>query len=318
VPPTQDASIAADPAPAPGKVLRCGECGASIVLGAYRSAVCPYCASPSVVERPAAPDLPNPVFALPFTVSKDRAVADVGRWQRRMRLFHRSFSKATIDEIKGVYLPAYLYSSVVESRYQARIGENYTETETYTTTENGKTVTRTRTVTRTEWRDLAGEHAAYATDLVVTASRGLPNAELEHIEPFDLRALRRYDPALVSGWLVEEPSLRLDECTKMARVEAQRQEGERLSAFMPGDKFMDLSFSMTVRDESIDPILVPVWVLAVRPDPAQPAVRVVANGQTAEVWGPEKVSAGKIILFIVAIAAFIAVLALIATHGRAP
>jgi hypothetical protein len=300
-----------------GTVLRCGECGASIVLGAYRTAVCPYCACPTVVERPAAPDLPNPVFALPFTVSKERAMADVARWQRRMRLFHRSFSKATIEEIKGVYLPAYLYSAVIESRYQARIGENYTETETYTTTDSqGKTVTRTRTVTKTEWRDLAGEHAAYATDLVVTASRGLPNAELEHIEPFDLRALRRYHPALVSGWLVEEPSLRQGECTDMARLEAQRQEGERLSAFMPGDKFDDLRFSMTVQGESIDPILVPVWVLAVRPDPKQPAVRVVANGQTAEVWGPEKLSAIKILLFIAAILAFIALAALVATGGR--
>lgn len=309
---------AAEQTAATGVVLRCGECGASIVVGAYRTAVCPYCASPSVVERPAAPDLPNPVFTLPFTVTKQRATAEVGRWQRKMRIFQRSFGKATIDEIKGVYLPAYLYSAVVESRYQARIGENYTETETYTTTVNGKTVTRTRTVTRTEWRELAGEHAAYATDLVVTASRGLPNAELEHIEPFDLRALRRYDPALVSGWLVEEPSLRVDECTQLARVEAQRQEGERLSAFMPGDKFDDLHFSMTVRDESIDPILVPVWVLAVRPDPEQPAVRVLANGQTAEVWGPEKVSVLKIILFILAIVAFIAVVALIATGGHAP
>jgi hypothetical protein len=314
--------MSADPAieaVASGRVLRCGECGASILLGAYRTAVCPYCACPSVVERPAAPDLPNPVFVLPFIVGKERAVADVGRWQRRMRLFRRSFSKATIDDIKGVYLPAYLYSAVAESRYQARIGENYTETETYTTTDSqGKTVTRTRTVTKTEWRDLSGVHAAYATDLLVTASRGLPNAELEHIEPFDLKNLRRYDPALVSGWLVEEPSMTVDECTKMARVEAQGLEGERLSAFMPGDKFDDLHFKMMVKNESIDPILVPVWVLAVRPDPKQPAVRVVVNGETAEVWGPEKLSALKIIAFILLVLVFIAVVALIATGGRAP
>jgi hypothetical protein len=110
----------------------------------------------------------------------------------------------------------------------------------------------------------------------------------------------------------------VDECTKMARVEAQGQEGERLSAFMPGDKFDDLHFKMMVKNESIDPILVPVWVLAVRPDPQQPAVRVVINGETAEVWGPEKLSALKIIAFIVVILAFIAVIALIATGGRAP
>lgn len=297
-------------------VLRCGECGASMVLGEHRTAVCPYCACPSVVERPAAPDRPNPIFVLPFTVTRARAVADVARWQGRLRLFHRSFGRATIEKIEGVYLPAYLYSAVVESRYRARIGENYTVTETYTTTDSqGKTVTRTRTVTRTEWRDLAGEHAAYATDLVVTASRGLPNAELERIEPFDLRGLRRYHPALVSGWLVEEPSMSLAECTEMARLEAQKQEGERLSAFMPGDSFSDLHFDMSVRDESIDPVLVPVWVLAVRPDPGRPALRVLANGQTAEVWGPERLSPLKIVLFILAIAAFALVIVLLATGG---
>src|SRR5690606_20824658 len=133
---------------------------------------------------------------------------------------------------------------------------------------------------------------------IVTASRGLPNAELEHIEPFDLRTLRRYGAPLVSGWLVEEPSLSLAECTGLARGEAERQEAARLADFMPGDSHRGLTFSMSLRDETIDPILVPVWVLAMRPEPSHPAVRVVANGQSAEVWGPERLSPVKIILWV--------------------
>ena len=293
--------MVAEGAPVPhggGITLQCQECGAELVLGQYRTTVCPYCACPTVVERPAAPDRPNPAFVLPFTVTREHATAAVRRWQSRLRLVRRSLDQATIEEIKGVYVPAYLYSAVCSAQYQAEIGENYTVVETYTTTVNGKTVTRTRTRTKTEWRFLSGEHAAYATDLVVTASRGLPNAELEHIEPFDLRTLRRYGAPLVSGWLVEEPSLTLAECTALAREEAQRQEAARLEAFMPGDSHRGLTFTMSLRDETIDPILVPVWVLAIRPEPSLPAVRVVANGQSAEVWGPERLSPVKIVLWV--------------------
>jgi hypothetical protein len=213
-----------------------------------------------------------------------------------------------------VYVPAGLYSAVTSSTYTAEIGENYTVTETYTTTVNGKTVTRTRTRIETEWRDLAGTHAAYATDLIVTASRGLPNDELERIEPFDLRALRRYSAALVSGWLVEEASLDLSECARLARAEAARVEEERLQRFMPGDRYRDLRFDLQLQNETIDPVLVPVWVLAVRPAPDAPAVRVVANGQSGEVWGPERVSPVKVALWIAAALVALAII-IIAVRG---
>lgn len=291
-----------------GKTIHCGECGAALVLGEYRTTVCPYCACPTVVERPAAADRPVPIFVLPFIVGQERATQTVTGWSQRARLIRRSLDQAKIEEIRGIYVPAYLYSAITSAAYQAEIGENYTTTETYTV--NGKT--RTRTVTKTEWRSLSGEHAAYATDLVVTASRGLPNAELERIEPFDLRALRRYNPALVSGWLVEEPSLTMGECTKLAREEAVRLEEARLGSFMPGDSYRDLTFNMTVREETIDPILVPVWVLAVRPHPDRPAMRVLCNGQSAEVFGPEKISWIKVLLWIVFVLAAIAAVALLA------
>jgi len=281
--------------------LQCGECGAALVLGEYRTAVCPYCASPTVVERPPAPDRPNPIFALPFTVTKERVAELVRAWSVRRRFFYRSLQRAAVDEIKGVYVPACLYSAVTSSNYQAEIGEDYTVTETYTATENGKRVTRTRTRTETEWRHLAGVHAAYATDLVVTASRGLPNSELQRIEPFDLRALRRYSPALVSGWLVEEASLTVAECTELARAEAAQAERVRLERFLPGDRRRALHADIELRDETVDPILVPVWVLAVRPHPQQPAVRVVGNGQSGAVWGPERLSPVKIALWIAAV-----------------
>lgn len=299
------------------RALTCEECGAELRLAPNRrTTACPYCKCPSVVERAGSDRRPEPKLVLPFIAGEAAARAAVHAWTKRWRWFRKSLSDAVIEGIEGVYLPAYLYSAAVYSSYSARIGENYTETETYTVTVDGKTQTRTRTVTKTEWRSLSGEHVGYVADVLVTASRGLPNAELAEIEPFDMRLLRRYDAALVSGWTTEDATLDPAEGTELARREAVTEVGARLGAFMPGDSHTDLTYQSTVDRETLDLVLVAVWVLALRPDPAEPAKRVLVNGQTLEVWGEEKLSALKIAAFVAAILAVIAAVVLLARGGR--
>jgi hypothetical protein len=292
-------------------VLACQQCGAALAAtGSRRTATCPYCASPSVIERPAAPDRPDPTFVVTFAGGDDLPRRALGDWVRAQSVFADSaLRRARVEDLQGIYLPAYLYSAVARSRYSAQIGEDYLETETYTETDaEGKTVTKTRTVTRTEYRPLDGEHLGYVTDVVVTASAGLPNPELEAVEPFDLRQIRRYDPALISGWIAEEPSRSRDECLRLARQEATAREGARLRAFMPGDSHRSLEYQTTVTWETLDPILVPVYVLAVRYRPDQPPLRVVVNGQTGAATGKAPLSGWKILVAVLlGVAAVVAI-----------
>lgn len=281
-----------------GTILACQQCGAGLVVGDQRTAACPYCASPSVIERPASRDRPNPTFVLTFAAGDDLPRRALDRWIARQSLFADSaLRRARVEDLRGVYVPGYLYSAVARSAYRARIGEDYTETETYTETDSeGRSVTKTRNVTRTEWCDLAGQHVGYVTDVVVTASRGLPDAELHAVEPFDWRQLRRYAPSLVSGWLAEEPSRTHAECLALARAVASAREGERLLTFMPGDHCRDLRHQTTVEWEELDPVLVPIWVLAVRYRADAPPLRVVVNGQTGVAFGKAPLSWWKILL----------------------
>lgn len=299
--------------------LRCQSCGAELVVAQdFRTTVCPYCAAPSVVDRPPSPDRPAPTFALGFALTHASAGERVKHWLRtRNPWSHSGLKRASLQEVRGVYVPAYLYSALASSRYSASIGESYTETETYTTTENGKTVTRTRTVVKTEWRSLRGEHAEYVPDVLVTASRGLSNAELEKLEPFDLRALARYEPALVAGWVAEEPSLSRDECLRLAREEALARVGRRLEAFMPGDSHRDLRHETRLESESLDVCLVPVWVLAARYAPDAPPLRVVVNGQSGEVYGKVPISWVKVVLTVLGVAA-LGLLAYLLSQGGRP
>lgn len=298
--------------------LRCDNCGAALVVDpGQRTTRCPYCASPAIVERPPAPDRPTPAFTLPFTVGEGRAREIVRGWLGSRGFFREpELRNATIEEMRGVYVPAYLYAAIARTSYRAEIGEEYQETETYTEKDSqGNTVTRTRTVTKTEWRDLAGEHASYVMDVVVTASRGLANAELEAVEPFDLRQMRRYTPALLSGWIAEEPTRALDACVKMARDEALAGVARALERFMPGDKHTGLVQGTTLESETASLMHVPVWVLAARHDPKKPAVRIVVNGQTGRTFGKAPLSVPRVVGAIVLGLAIVALIVFLLQRG---
>jgi hypothetical protein len=295
----------------------CNQCGASLAFEGVRTATCPYCASPNFVEKPPSAGQPDPTFVVAFTGDAEIARRRLDAWIGSRTLFaDPALKHAKVEDLRGVYLPAYLYSAVARTDYTVQIGEQYTETETYTTMENGKRVTKTRTVTRTEYRPLAGRHLGYITDVIVSASAGLPNAELQRVEPYDLKQLRRFSPALVAGWIHEEFSRAPEDGKRLSRGEAIDEVGARLRRFMPGDSYSDLAWKTIVEWESLEPVLVPVWVLALRYRGDRPPLRVVINGQTGKVAGKVPLSWWKIAIPIVLVLAAIAAV-LLASRGGA-
>lgn len=303
------------PAPhSPALEISCTTCGARVVVEEdLRTAECPYCASPHVVERPPQAGRPDPVFVLAFTLDRESATSIVNSWIKTRGPFVKSgLKEGVLERTRGVYLPSYLYGARAHASYTAKIGENYTVTVTYTTTDSkGRSVTRTRTETRTEWRDLAGRYERYVTDTLVTASKGIGNDELESVEPFDLRALRRYSSDLLAGWIAEEPSLAADECRRTAQSEMRESIGQDLAAFMPGDSSSNIRADVAFSDEVSHLVLLPLWVFALRYSEDEEPIRIVINGQNGQVGGRLPISWAKIggvVLFsLLALAAFFVV-----------
>lgn len=289
--------------------LGCNSCGARLnVPQGERTATCPYCASPNVVLRPRDAGA-DPTYVLGFVMTEQAARQRAQEWVDKAWFAPRGFAKADISAVRGVYLPAYLYTAGAHVDYSASIGENYTVTETYTTTNaQGRTVTRTRTKTKTEWRSLSGTWSSYVHDVFVTASKGLPNAELEAVEPFDLRALQRYTPKVLSGWLAEDPSMTAAQCRKLAHDEAVAQVGTRLNEHMPGNRHRELKYTTTLVHEDLELLLLPVWILALKYDAEAPLVRLVINGQTGKLTGYRPRSWLKIVGLIALVTAAVVVL----------
>lgn len=300
------------------RVHECQSCGAGLQVEAHlRTLTCPYCDSPGVVERPPTPDRPPPTFVVGFVLTGEEAAERVQSWVRSRGLFaHSGLKRASVETVRGVYLPAYLYAATSHTTYSAEIGENYTVTETYTTTDaNGKTVTRTRTKTKTEWRSLAGRHACYVQDVLVSASRGLGNDELEAIEPYDLRALVRYEPGMIAGWIAEEASRGREECRELARGEGSDQVGSQIARFLPGDSQRAIRYSTRLSEEALEPVLLPVWVFAARYAEDRPPLRIVLNGQTGQIHGEVPLSWPKIAIAVVLLLAVVVALVVALSGG---
>jgi hypothetical protein len=220
------------------------------------------------------------------------------------------------ERITGLYLPVYLYSAAARSDYHATIGEAYGEG-------RGRRRPGHRASSRrrqeTEDRELRGRHVAYLADVVVTASRGMSNPEVQAIEPFELDRLCRYSPALIAGWSAEEPSLPPEECLRLARTEGQEAIRRALHEFMPGDEVGELRHATVFDEESVDLTLVPVWVFAFRPSRRGSAFRVLVNGQTGRVSGALPFAWGKlgvvIALAVLAVGTVVAGLSLLVRSG---
>lgn len=279
----------AHPGPGQAHDVQCQDCGALLHLAPnQRTTTCFYCRSPAIVSRLGDPNRPIPRFAVPFVLKPEAAYERARRWQSSLSWFRApQLRNAHIMGLQPIYAPGFLYSAIARSAYSVQIGEQYT-----TGSGNNRS-------THTEWRRLDGEHAAFVRDVLVSASRGLLNTELQQVEPYDLRALHRYTPALISGWPAEEPSLEPHVVWQLAREEARGDIYWRLQAFMPGDSHKNLRFQTELGSEALDLVLLPLWVLPVRVAPNLPPIRLLVNGQTGKVYGPAPFAWGRFFLLIV-------------------
>ena len=105
---------------------------------------------------------------------------------------------------------------------------------------------------------------------------------------------------------------------RVSRSEAVDAVGDQLRSFMPGDSHADLHWSTRVEWESLDPVLVPVWVFAVRYRGDRPPMRVVINGQTGAIAGSVPLSWWKVTLLALAAAAVVLAIVLLVLHFREP
>ncbi len=300
-----EAGQAAEDLPTAG--FDCRSCGAQVACRPGLSSItCPFCDSTYVVELPTQ-DRPRvePEFVVPFTVQQEQATATFREWLGGGLFTPGDLrAKARTEAVRGVYVPFWTFSQRAHSRWSASIGEYWYETkvETYTDAQ-GKTRTRTRTVRHTEWHPLSGRHHAWHFHDLVTASRGLPQAEADAVGPFDLAAMQRYRPEFLAGWLAEQVSLPREQALEVSQQRALEAEGRRIAAFLPGDTYRGLEWQTSYSQVSEDLVLLPFWIVAYAYE--DEVHRFVLNGATGKHTGSRPMSGWRIAVAILVVAAVV-------------
>ncbi len=293
--------------------FRCQNCGSEMRADPrQRSYICPFCDSTYVVEfSPAATGRQPPEFVIGFAVTPDQARDKFFEWIRRNAWFRpRDLRTAHVAEKqRGIYLPFWTFSMLAESQWVAQIGEYWYRTETYVTTDSkGNRVSRTRQVRETQWWPLSGRRHRFYSGYLVSGSRGLPQREADKLLPFQLPALKRYQPYFLAGWLCEEYSVARDDALAICQQEFLRREQAAVAAFMPGDEHRVLDVRTQFSQVNSDLCLLPVYLLTYRYKDR--LYRFLINGQTGKVAGEKPVSWARVCVAIGGGVAALVVLAL--------
>jgi DNA-directed RNA polymerase subunit RPC12/RpoP len=277
------------------RVVKCQACGAETTFTANAdSGPCDFCGTAIVATGPTAKAM-KPQYLLPFKVTMDQAEAAFRTWLKK-RWFAPSALKKLArieDTLKGIYFPYWTYDAETETRYTGERGEHY-QVEVREKDSNGNEVVRTET--RTRWFPVAGTVSRFFDDILVPASRSLPEELTTFLASWELKDLVEYHPALLSGFKSESYSVGLKDGFGTAQGVMEDQIGVDVRHAIGGDEQRVHSMQTRYWDITFKYIQLPVWSLTYRFK--QKFYQVVVNGQTAEVAGKRPWSVLKILLAV--------------------
>ena len=181
-------------------------------------------------------------------------------------------------------------------------GMNYMET--YTVTVNGRTETRTRT--KIIWTPASGFVNNAFDDVLVMASRSLPEKYADALEPWDLKSLNEFSEKFLSGFRSETYQVDVKAGFGRAKDKMDVVIRQTIRGDIGGDHQQVLTVNTSYDNVMFKHILLPIWISAFRYN--NKVFRFLINGRTGEVQGERPWSVVKIVLAsLAAIAVVVAV-----------
>ncbi len=282
------------------RVLACPNCGAQVEVDEVTHATeCPFCATPVVTDTGTHRHY-KPKGLLPFSVDENAARDAMTKWLGRLWFAPNGLQEYARKgrKLNGIYVPYWTFDADTKSAYTGERGDDYYETRTVV--RDGKT--HTEQVRRTRWRPASGRVARFFDDVLVLASKSLPQKYTDALEPWDLSRLEPYAPRFLAGFRAEGYQIDLPEGYTLARGKMDQIILRDIRFDIGGDHQRVHSVDTKVKDVTFKHILLPVWMAAYKF--RGKTYRFVVNGQTGRVQGERPWSAWKI-FFAVALAALL-------------
>lgn len=263
------------------RAYSCPSCGAQLICEVSTAATsCPYCGNPAIIPGQFAGTL-KPDYIIPFKLEKNAAVDLLKKHYKGKFLLPRDFSDSNhIEEIKGVYVPFWLFNARAwgHTDYEA-----------------------TRSVTRREGEyqvtDISHFHvqregSAVFQRIPTDASRQMPDDYMDSIEPFDYSDIRDFSTVYMPGYLANKYDVSVEECAPRADLRCENSMEGLLRRDVRGyESVVETGRDIRLQRGEVKYALLPVWVLNTRWKDKNYLFMI--NGQTGRLAGDLPVSKVK-------------------------
>ena len=233
------------------RAYNCPDCGAELICDETTAATsCPYCGNPTIVPGQFGGIL-RPDYVIPFRLEKDAAVAALKAHYKRKLLLPRAFKDANhLEEIKGVYVPFWLYDGVADAKV------NYHATRSHSHMEGDYRVTVT------EHYQVYREGSVTFQRIPADGSSKMPDDYMDSIEPYDYSELKPFSAAYLPGYLADKYDVSAGESAARADERARNSAVACMTDTVVGYHTRVVEHQETaVHRERAKYALMPVWLL---------------------------------------------------------
>jgi ribosomal protein L37E len=282
------------------RVARCARCGAQVTFDdRSTSRACVFCGSPQVLEQAANRNALRPESLVPLDVGRARVEKEFQAWTSRLWFRPSALRNLRSFEAVGIYVPFWTFDAKVHSDWSADAGYYYWVTEPTVVIVRGRPTVQMRQVRKIRWEPASGGRDDVYDDLLVHASKGLPEKLAAELGRFDTSALVPYRPEYLAGWHAEEYAVDLESGFAVGKQRIESTQEGRCGGDVPGDTHRNLRVRNTIRDPRWKHVLLPLWSLTYTY--AGKDFPVLVHGQTGRVVGEAPYSWVKILLLVLAL-----------------
>lgn len=233
-------------------VYVCQSCGGEIIGDATLGSMkCPYCNNNIVVKEKFEGAL-RPDFVIPFKLDKKAAKEGLKKHLQGKRLLPKPFKDENhLDEIKGIYVPFWLFDAEAEGEMHFRgtkirvwsdSNYNYTDTRFYSVVRGG---------------------SVQFGKVPVDGSTRMPDDLMESLEPYDFSEAVDFNTAYLAGYLADKYDVDVKTSVERANTRIKKSTEEFLTTSVSAgyQTLTPQGSSISLKNSSAKYALYPVWIL---------------------------------------------------------
>lgn len=263
------------------RAYNCPSCSAQIICEETTGATsCPYCGNPTVVPGRFEGTL-RPDYVIPFQMKKEQAIAALKKHYEGRPFLPKAFQNANhLEEIKGVYVPFWLFDGEAEGEMELEATRSHTQ-------RSGD-----YRITKTEHFQVYRSGKVAFEKIPVDGSGKMPDDYMDSLEPFHYKELTPFSTAYLPGFLADKYDMTAAECALRADERAEATAVNCLRDSVVGYESVWIKEKkIRLRRGKVKYALLPVWLLTTKWNGQN--YLFAMNGQTGKFVGDLPVDKGK-------------------------